>query len=57
MDCPENSHVVFCPNKERSFEGFSSGTCVYVVLVVLVAVAVCLGGSGFSSGVFRWCWF
>ena len=28
--------------------------CVYVVLVVLVAVAVCLGGSGFSSGVFRW---
>ena len=37
-DYPENSHVVFYLNKQRSFKTFMFGSCFRVLAVILVSV-------------------
>ena len=34
-DYLDNSHVVFCPNKQRSFEPFMFGSCFRTLAVIL----------------------
>ena len=48
-DYPENSHVVFCPNKQRSFEPFICLDLIFPDSVLLLVTPMVIRTSQFSG--------